>query len=496
VSALVSGYGLIGLTFVQGIVLVPLYLQHVEANLYGAWLACSGVISILATCDLGILGILTQRISNFQGAGDQSRSACAVGTGFCLSILVSALPLVLGISASVFLPSLMNLKGEAARNISLALLIGTIGTTVSFASYAVTGVLAGFQKHAKTGLSWAVAGLVAIAFVVFFIEELGVQAIALGNALRPCLFLVFIGPHALKVSLSKLNGEKPRWNRGEAKYYLRTGRLLFAANLAQSTSLNADNLLVAVAAGPSSAAAYGLTKKCVDILVMLVQRIPASLLPALSHLIGERGLEAARNIRTIVFRVGVGISVFASFGLVFFNGRLVALWAGEAYFAGVAVNSALACALFLSIANRFAYYELVAIARFSDASRASLIEGIVRIIIAPVAMFSGGTFALALSGGVAALPRLVHQLRALKATKSTCRSPGQEFWRSGLRHLPGALTAGTTSFLIGGPSWTALLLALGSYCSVVLLWFSFSEPAVRALLGRASTRVAWRRPSK
>ena len=53
------------LNIIIGIVLIPYYLNFISLELYGFWLATSGVIVLLDLLDLGISTVFVERISKF-----------------------------------------------------------------------------------------------------------------------------------------------------------------------------------------------------------------------------------------------------------------------------------------------------------------------------------------------------------------------------------------------------------------------------------------------
>ena len=53
------------LNIIVGIVLVPYYLKFISVEIYGFWLATSGVVILLDVFDLGISTVFTERLSKF-----------------------------------------------------------------------------------------------------------------------------------------------------------------------------------------------------------------------------------------------------------------------------------------------------------------------------------------------------------------------------------------------------------------------------------------------
>jgi hypothetical protein len=65
---LVFSYSTILYGICSGLLLVPLYLEHIPIDLYGAWLASGNVLTWLTVIDPGISTVVTQRVGKSFGA--------------------------------------------------------------------------------------------------------------------------------------------------------------------------------------------------------------------------------------------------------------------------------------------------------------------------------------------------------------------------------------------------------------------------------------------
>ena len=88
---------LMGLSIVQGVVLVPLYLRYIGKDMYGAWLATASTVALLGIADLGITGIISQRSGSYCGGQDFK----SLGT-FIITLLLFICGVVITIGAVGF----------------------------------------------------------------------------------------------------------------------------------------------------------------------------------------------------------------------------------------------------------------------------------------------------------------------------------------------------------------------------------------------------------
>ena len=61
---LIGGHINTALVVVQGLILIPMYVNYIGLHIYGLWLASGGVINMLGMINFGIGSMMIQRIAS------------------------------------------------------------------------------------------------------------------------------------------------------------------------------------------------------------------------------------------------------------------------------------------------------------------------------------------------------------------------------------------------------------------------------------------------
>ena len=91
------------LNIIIGIVLIPYYLNFISLELYGFWLATSGVIVLLDLLDLGISTVFVERISKFYSKKSLKNLVDYFYSGIFLYFIIALIILLFGLALNPFL---------------------------------------------------------------------------------------------------------------------------------------------------------------------------------------------------------------------------------------------------------------------------------------------------------------------------------------------------------------------------------------------------------
>src|SRR5689334_1529733 len=100
VVSLVMSYAGLTLSFVKGIVLVPLYFRYFSLSTYGSFLASANIVGLLGLLDLGVATVLYQRLAQAFGAKDNARFARIVGCALAFTAVITPIFVVAGLAAA------------------------------------------------------------------------------------------------------------------------------------------------------------------------------------------------------------------------------------------------------------------------------------------------------------------------------------------------------------------------------------------------------------
>ena len=286
----------IGMVFVSGVVLVPLYLRHIPIDLYGAWLASGNVLVWMTLADPGVSLVLQQRVASAYGAGDHSGLAGGIATGLWITVAISGVIILCGVVSSWFLPGWLGLPQMAdQQELASAFRWSVVGSALMIVSFSVTSVNQGLQSSAGIGAIYVVASLFRLGAVIALLERgFGLLAIAMPTL---GMGLLLLGGNVVYLR-HRLQHERIPFGWAPIHFKELAGLLSWTSigRMAGVTANHVDLFVVARVLGPESVGLLRFTRTAPDMGRLLVERPIAALQPSLAHLLGAAGPVSARLV--------------------------------------------------------------------------------------------------------------------------------------------------------------------------------------------------------
>ena len=124
------------MAFIQGLLLVPLYLNYIPIEIYGAWLASGNILAWISTIDPGLTIVMQQQVSTYYGKVELEQVGKIIASGLMLSSVVLILALSFGFFSSYFLIDILNLSSDIDNSIILeAFIYAFIGASLMLFSF-------------------------------------------------------------------------------------------------------------------------------------------------------------------------------------------------------------------------------------------------------------------------------------------------------------------------------------------------------------------------
>lgn len=394
-------YAAICLIFINGIVLVPIYLHFVPPSLYGAWLATGNILAWIAAMDPGVSSIMIQRVAMAYGEGDRHGVVCYATIGVAFTAVLATIVCGAGFLAAHFIGDIVNLiDAGQTRQLEVAFRVAVVGTALMILAYAPAAINQGLQSSTAIGLIFVGANLVGIAGTLFLLfRGYGVMAIAAAIVIRGAGMLVGnIGYLAWRWA-TEFRGVRLSFEKGREFAGLSTSQ--YAAALAGVMSTQIDAVLVARVLGPDATTAFMLTRRAPDTCAMLVERPTAAIMPVIARVAGGRGADGmagpiARMLRLMMWGAGL-----LAWGLIVFNESFVSLWVGRDKFAGGAVAVWMGLAAAGTVCARSLANMCYSLGEIRAVNRVRIVEAVAYVTTALVLLTSFG------GAGLAAAPLVV-----------------------------------------------------------------------------------------
>jgi O-antigen/teichoic acid export membrane protein len=387
----------------QGIVLVPLYLRHIDVATYGGWLASSQVLNWITLIDPGTDEAVRQRSAHAYGRREFGEVGELIGAGILINLVAAMGVFLVGVLVAALMEGRFGLTGLAANSVSRALLILAGASAVTTAAYALGSPLLALQRASIHGVIY-VGGTVAalIATVGLLYAGWGVSAIPAGLLVRGSFWLAGWG-----VSLGHLtrNGEAIRiyFRLQGAKGLVKLSAFTWLGKISSALQTGMDGVLIGASLGASSTAGYILTGRMIDAARTLPDRIGTAVQPSLAHLFGEARPEKIRLVTARLFRLTFLSSAFLTSIAVVFNRDIMRLWVGEQLFGGARLTILLGLAAYLSNLLNSSYHVMFASGAVREATVTTTLQGVLKVALAYMLLKYLGVSALPTASLIAAL---------------------------------------------------------------------------------------------
>src|SRR5437016_1490510 len=102
VRSITMQFSTLGIAILQGFLVTPLCLKHINYKLYGAWLATGQILGWISLLDPGVSEVLRQRVARSYGAGQRNVLGIVLGSGLVVGFLIALIPTVAGLCVGFF----------------------------------------------------------------------------------------------------------------------------------------------------------------------------------------------------------------------------------------------------------------------------------------------------------------------------------------------------------------------------------------------------------
>jgi len=376
------GYGSLGIALARNIFLVPLYLRYISVGEFGAWLATGGALVQILVSDLGLTGVLTQRVAHRFGGRAGRHLGALIGAGLTNSLALALILTAICVALAPFLPATQGLTPVQSRRVMDCFLLAVGANCLGVVSSAATGVLRSLQRALGAGLVALTADVasVVVTILALLLGNAGLYALPLGMLIRSLVSLA--GSLGLLATLCAREPDlRPGFSWKESRELWHNSLQFFLTSVGMRLQSNANTLCVGAIAGPESAAAYGLTVRAHETLLLLIQQLNVALVPSLAHLVGA---EQPTRFRELLLRLLPTMAALVATGagvIIALNASFVSLWVGARFFAGQGVTALMAAAAAAAVISYVAYDALLARGEFRVIARIFIVAGLVHVAL-------------------------------------------------------------------------------------------------------------------
>ena len=399
-----------GLLFVQGIVLVPLYLHFIDARVYGAWLATGSVVAFLGLLDFGLNSVVVQRCAIIAGEQDFKKLGALIGTSLGITFLLALLPVILASAVFMNVPNWVNLEGPGASEISKAFLLASASTSMMLIAYGFGGFFLGLQRVGVVSIQFVASSIIGIIATVIFLHiGWGVLSIPSGLLVQSTLLALGHATYLWRWVHRNIPPGAIRFERPVFLELFHQSTWVFMSRFSNVLATQSDNLIVAAMIDPRLTTVLVLTRKSSDIITTIASRISSSFMPSLAHLLGGgvANKERASVFMLKIVKISLMVGLFGVGGIFLLNEEFLRLWVGHEFYGGALLTFLICVSGVILVFNTSVYNNIFAKGEISLAARATMAEAIVRIPLSIALCYWLGINGVVLAGIIAVLPTSV-----------------------------------------------------------------------------------------
>lgn len=296
----------IGALFIKGIsilvslILVPMTLGYVSAEIYGVWLTISSILHWLTYMDVGFTLGLKNRLAECLASGNYEKGRSLVSTTyFIMTIIFIPLAVVMMfVIPHIDWCGILNVSDVHKDVITKTIQVLLVFISIQMIVNVFVAVVAAYQKTALSSLFSVigqVCSLIIIGFMTHFVEP-SLFNLAFAYSLMPVVIIAISSIFYFRSSMKDVSPSfnfinvkyiKDLWNLG-AKFFLIQVQMIV---LYQST-----NLLISHIAGPESVTQYNISYKIFNVVAMVYSIILNPLWPAFTDAYTKKDYTWMKNV--------------------------------------------------------------------------------------------------------------------------------------------------------------------------------------------------------
>jgi O-antigen/teichoic acid export membrane protein len=485
-TQVVLGYVSVGISVLLGLVMVPMYLRHINGRLYGLWLASGGVIVWLGMLDLGVASLMGQRIAAAYGRKDYREVGCYYFNSLIFQIILMLAIVVAATGIAWVLPPLLGARTDEKQILSTAIFLACLYNGFTFMNNGQHNTAGALQRPFVTMSSYISGGMLAVLVTIkLLFAGHGLVALPVGM-LTGALFTFLVDLFYVTRIVWRIGG-RPEWNRRIFSDILRLSPAILAAKIGNALVGKIEPTLISIMITPEAAIAFTLTKRAADVVQMVLDRIVGSVMAGFAHLYAEGDKRKAADVLDTLCTIFLGVGVVCLASYVALNRSFVGIWVGERYFAGSTVTVLVALSIISLVFSNLFSMLLGATGDIAKPCVVSFFEAVFRLLLMGVLLPWVGLAGLPLvvtlsAGGVAFW--FLRRLRSRLGLNTCLRLSAGEGILLGV-----VLAAAGAGALLNIHRWSSFGFALAIVVGLTAAAVAAGQPRLRTMLKQIVSRA-------
>lgn len=374
-----------GITFViinlvKNIVLVPFYLQFVDLEQYGAWLATGGILAQLFITDFGLSTLIIQKSARYYNKKDEELGKIIL-SGVTASLFIVSILTCFLIYVSLPVTSLVVADASLKKLVNDCLQLAIAANAIAIFGLIFNGLHKSVQKPVTAGSIELVSEIIGITSVIYlFLNGSGLYSIPLSLLIRNVIFFFLsLLSFVFVASGLSIRYGKPAW--ADIRMMFADSGHLTLNTFAMRLTRRADVFFVGAILGAEKAGIYSISIRAFEMVNLFISQFGKGAMPSLSSLFGAAAPHRLKDVGLKYYSFVTMVSLVLFCGVILFNDSFIRLWVGQEYFAGQLFVLLAGIAFFIQAMASIAYDFLLAKGEFRFISRVFVLLSVVYLLL-------------------------------------------------------------------------------------------------------------------
>ena len=345
-------FGIKGISIIISLMLVPLTLGYVSAELYGVWLTLSSVVVWLGFFDIGFTQGLKNKLAEAIALGDYKRGKALVSTTYVMMVVIFV-PISLlfyfcipYINWAEFLNVGLQFNEEIIRTMRVLSVFICLQMVVNI----LTSVAAAFQKVALSSAFPVIGNSMSLLLIYILTKTVAPSLVSLAFAISGVPILVFGGASILLYNkgFKKVAPNLRYFDKGLISDLFGLGVKFFIIQIQIIVLYQTTNFLISNISSPLQVTEYNIAYKYLSVCLMAYNIILSPLWPAFTDAYTKKDYVWMNNIYKKMIKIYIYCAMLVLL-MVFISPIFYDLWIGNK--AEIPISMTIIVAVYLLLHN-------------------------------------------------------------------------------------------------------------------------------------------------
>lgn len=289
-----------GCSILIQLLLIPLTLHYLNADVYGIWLTLSSIVLWLGFFDIGFTQGLKNKLAEAVAVGNLDRGkklvsttyVCLVGIFVPLCIILEFIVPIIHWSKFLNVPEMYN------QQITQVMHVLIVCVCVQMVANTISSVVSAFQKVAIAN-SFPVIGNFLSIIIVYILTKTtkpSMLYLALTVSFVPVIVMIVASLYLYNTKLASIKPSIRSFDKGLIKDIFNLGIKFFIINIQVIVMYQSTNILISNISSPTDVTAYNIAYKYISIALMILNIILGPFWPAFTDAYAKKDYGWMKNI--------------------------------------------------------------------------------------------------------------------------------------------------------------------------------------------------------